>query len=123
MGKIFIRDLKVDAVIGVHDWERDTRQTLHVDIDMAYSIVASAATDCLNDTLDYSAVSERVTDFIQDRKAQLIETLAEGIARLLMHEFCLPWVKVTIRKPGAVIAANHVGVSIERGEWPLKASN
>jgi dihydroneopterin aldolase len=115
MDIVSIHELKVSTVVGAHAWERTIQQTLWVDLEFAAPVKVPAQTDALADAIDYSAVSTEVSDWIVARKAQLIETLAEGVALLLMTRFGVAWVKVSIWKPGAVPQARRVGVTIERG--------
>lgn len=115
MDIVSIHELKVSTVVGAHPWERTIRQTLLVDMDFAAPVLKPAETDQLADAIDYSAVSTEVSHWIVEREAQLIETLAEGVAQVLMNRFGVPWVRVSIWKPGAVQEARRVGVTIERG--------
>jgi len=115
---VYIRGLQVDAVIGVYDWERDIRQTLVLDLDMASDIRRGAATDAIADALDYAAISEAVTGLVAGSSFQLLESLAEAVATLVMEQFPVPWLRLRVGKPGAVAAAEDVGVIIERGEGP-----
>jgi len=112
---VYIRGLKTEAVIGVYDWERDIRQTLVLDLDMATDIRAAGASDDVTDTLDYAAVSQRVLDYVSASEFKLIEALAEQVARLVMDEFGVPWLRLRLSKPGAVQQADDVGIVIERG--------
>lgn len=114
MDIVYLRDLKVDCVIGIYDWERRIRQTLFIDIDMAADIRKAAASDQIRDTLDYKAVSKRIQQFVTESSFQLVETLAEKIADIILKEFPVPWVRVRINKKGAVRNAGAVGVVIER---------
>lgn len=118
MDIVYLRDLKVDCVIGIYDWERRIRQTLYIDIDMATDIRKAAASDHIRDTLDYKAVSRRIQQFVGESGFHLVETLAEKIADIILKEFPVPWVRVRINKKGAVRNAGAVGVEIERGEKP-----
>lgn len=118
MDIIFLHDLKVDCVIGIFDWERRIRQTLHIDLDMAADIKRAAATDRIEDTLDYKAMAKRIVEFVGASQFQLVETLAEKIAALVLAEFKVSWVRVRINKKGAVRNADGVGVIIERGAKP-----
>jgi len=115
MDIVFLHDLKVDCVIGIFDWERRIKQTLHIDLDMAVDVKRAAASDSIEDTLDYKAVAKRVLDFVGNSEFQLVETLAEKIAGIVLAEFQVPWVRVRINKQGAVRNADGVGVVIERG--------
>jgi len=113
---IFVTDLRIDAVVGIWDWERALTQTISIDLEMATDISRAAAADNIEATLDYRAVSKRVTAFVQESKFQLIETMAEQVAALIRKEFSVAWLKVTVHKPWAVRGSRDVGISIERGE-------
>ena len=116
MDIIYIRDLKIDTVIGVFDWERQITQTISFDIDMATDIRKAASSDDLADTLDYKAVSKRLIDYVGSSDFQLVETLAERICDIIIEEFNVPWVRLRLNKKGALRGANDVGVLIERGD-------
>lgn len=119
MDQVFISGLEIETVIGVYDWERTIRQRLVLDLDMAWDIRAAAAQDDLSLTLDYAAVSQRVIDYACSTQFELIETLAERVAALILGEFAVPWLRLRITKPGAVPeATGGVGVIIERGSRP-----
>ncbi len=115
MDRVLISDLRVDTVIGVYDWERRVRQTLVLDIELAWDNRPAAAADDLSQALDYAAVAERLADFATASRFQLIETFAERTATLIRHEFGVSWLKLRVSKPGAVASARTVGVLIERG--------
>jgi len=111
---IFLHGLKVECVIGVWEWERRIKQTVEIDIDMAADIRSAAATDQLEDTLNYKAVAKAVIAHVENSEYQLVETLAESIANILVAEFKIPWCRVKLDKGGAVRGARAVGVVIER---------
>jgi 7,8-dihydroneopterin aldolase/epimerase/oxygenase len=111
---IFLRDLRVDTVVGIWDWERKIRQTVSIDLEMACDIRRAAATDDIDDTLNYKAVAKRVQQFVGDSSFRLVETMAEKVAALILDEFAVPWVQVRINKPGAIRGARDVGVVIHR---------
>lgn len=114
MDIVYLRDLKIETVIGIFDWERQIKQTVVLDIDMATDVAAAAATDNIAQALDYKAVTKRVIQFVEASEFQLVETLAERIAELLRNEFEIPWLKLTVNKKGALRGARDVGVMIER---------
>lgn len=114
MDKIFLHDLKVDTVIGIWGWERKIRQTVVINLEMAADIRRAAASDDVEDTLNYKKVAKRVQQFVAESEFQLVETLAERIAAIVNDEFGVPWVKVTVSKPGAIRGSRDVGVEIER---------
>ncbi len=118
MDIIFLRDMKVETVIGVWDWERKIRQTVSIDIEMSADIRKAAASDSVEDTLNYKSVAKRVQAFIGESTFQLVETMAENIAAIVLDEFDVAWVRVRVNKPGAIRGARDVGVLIERGSRP-----
>jgi dihydroneopterin aldolase len=115
MDIVYIRGLEVKTVIGVYDWEREIKQPISVDLDMATDISKAAATDKHEYVLDYKIVCVRVAEFIEKSDLQLLEAMAEEIARLVQNEFGVPWVRVKVSKPAAITGAKDVGVIIERG--------
>lgn len=114
MDTIFIQDLRVDTVIGIYEWERRIRQTVRFDLEMAFDIRAAAAEDDVTLTLDYKAVAKRVIAFVGAAEFQLVETLAERVARLILDEFDVRRVTVTLDKHYALRGAGGVGVRITR---------
>lgn len=118
MDKIFLHDMRVDTVIGIWEWERKIRQTVSIDLEMAADIRKAAASDSVEDTLNYKSVAKRVQQFVGDSSFQLVETLAEKIAAIVLDEFDVPWVRVRVSKPGAIRGAQDVGILIERGAPP-----
>lgn len=113
---VFIESLAVETVVGVYDWEREVTQRLLLDLEMAWNNRPAGESDDVADALDYAAVSHRVTEALQAMKPRLLERAAEELAALLQREFGVRWLRLTIRKPGAVPTARSVGVKIERGE-------
>ncbi len=118
MDKIFLNELKVETVIGIWEWERKIRQTVVIDLEMSADIARAAATDSVEDTLNYKSVAKRIQQFVEDSSFQLVETLAEKIAAIIRDEFGVQWVKVRVNKPGAIRGSRDVGVRIERGDRP-----
>ena len=118
MDTVFIRQLRADTVIGVYDWERNVRQSVVLDLEMATDNRRAAVSDEIGDALDYAAISARVLSFINGSEFQLIETMAEQVAAIVLGEFDVPWLRLRLAKPGAVAQAQEVGVVIERGERP-----
>lgn len=118
MDKVFIEALAIDCVIGIYDWEREIRQTVVLDIEMAFDNRRPAASDAIADTLDYKAVSKRLIAFVQASQFGLVESLAERCAAIIRDEFQVPWLRLKLSKPGAVTGSKAVGVIIERGVRP-----
>ncbi len=114
MDIIYIKDLQIETVIGVFDWERNVRQTVSIDLEMATDIHKAAATDDINDALDYKAVCKRVIAFVEASRFQLVEALAEAVAQLIVQEFPIPWLRLRLGKPGALRGSRDVGLIIER---------
>lgn len=113
---VYLTDLKIDTVIGIFDWERRVRQTVSFDLEMAADVARAAATDSIEDTLDYKAVAKAVIEFVRGSDFQLVETLAERVAALILEDFGVPWVRLKVNKRGAIRGARDVGVVIERGQ-------
>ena len=114
MDKIFLRGLKVEAVIGIWEWERRIGQTVSIDLEMATDARVAAAGDSVESTLNYRDVAKRVQALVADSRFQLVESLAESLARLIVKEFDVAWARVSVAKPGAIRNAREVGVVIER---------
>jgi dihydroneopterin aldolase len=115
MDIVFLHGLRVETVIGAFDWERRIKQTVVLDLDMAFDIRGVAASDNLADALNYKAVAKRVIAFVAESQFHLVETLAERTAGILMEEFPISWLRLRLNKPGAIRGARDVGVLIERG--------
>jgi len=115
MDIVFLRELRIDTVIGIYDWEREIKQTVVLDLEMAADVAKAAASDHIDDTLDYKAVAKRLIEFVEASQFQLVETLAERCTEIIREEFGVPWVRLTLNKAGAVSSARDVGVIIERG--------
>ena len=114
MDTVFIKGLKAASVIGCYDWERAIRQTLVIDLELKTDFARAAHTDALGDALDYAAISQRLIVACDAARFQLLEALAEHLASLLLGEFAITGLRMTITKPGAVPEADGVGVVIER---------
>lgn len=112
---VFVRDLEIRAIIGINDWERRELQTILIDLDMACDARAAAADEDIEKAVNYRSVSKAVMALTIEGKFFLVETLAERIAALIRDEFGVPWVRVSVRKPGAVRFSREVGIEIERG--------
>jgi len=115
LDRILIEGLEVRTVIGIYDWEREIRQTVRLDMEMAWDVSRAGRSDDIADTLDYKAVSKRLIAFIEGSSFGLIEALAEACARILIDEFNVPWMRMKLSKPGAVRGSENVAVVIERG--------
>lgn len=114
MDKVFIQGLEVETLIGVYAWEKRTLRPLLLDLQLGIDIKPAAASDRVRDALDYQAVKEIVTKFVETERVDLLETMAERLARHLFNEFPLDALQLRIAKPGAVMGVKAVGVEIER---------
>jgi 7,8-dihydroneopterin aldolase/epimerase/oxygenase len=120
MDTIFIHALKSEAIIGIYDWERQVRQTVLIDLEFGADIRKAALTDSIDDTLNYKRVAKQVLAFVEASEFHLVETLAEHVAMLVLEEFGVAWVRITLSKPGAVRSSRDVGVAIERDRAALE---
>jgi len=116
MDIIFLRDLRIETIIGIYDWEREKKQTVVLEIEMSTDVAKAAASDDIRDALNYKDIAKRLIDFIGKSEFQLVETLAEECAQIIQHEFDVAWVKLELNKQGAVSGSRDVGVIIERGQ-------
>lgn len=116
MDIIFLGGLEIETIIGIYDWERENKQSVVLDIEMAFDIQKAAKTDDIQYALDYKTVSERVIAFVEASRFFLVEKLISEIADIIRNEFNVPWVRITLNKKGAVRDASGVGIIIERGE-------
>ena len=118
MDIVYIRELEIRTIIGIYDWERAQQQIVSLDLEMGSDIAKAAATDTIENALDYKAVAKRLINFIENSEFYLVETMAEQVAEIVLKEFNVPWVKLRLGKPGAVTGSKDVGVIIERGSKP-----
>lgn len=116
MDTIFLRELKIDTLIGVYDWERQVPQTLQIDLDIALPNSKACASDNIEDALDYAEIVKHLKQVLTSRHFNLLEALAEHIAQILLKDFNAPWVKVSVAKLQAIRDSKMVGISIERGQ-------
>jgi dihydroneopterin aldolase len=115
MNAIFIHDLRVETRIGIYEWEKHSRQTVRLDIELGLPSDEVFRTGDFNDALDYAAIVKRLQAFAADHPHHLLERYAQAIADLLMNEFGAPWVKVRVAKLGAIPGVKELGIVIERG--------
>ena len=111
---IYIKDLRVKTIIGIFDWERETKQEVSIDIEFPFDCKKAAASDSIDDTIDYKTITKGVIKFIEESSYQLQETLAENIASLLKDKYGIKSVKLRVSKPGALRGAKDVGIHISR---------
>ena len=114
MDIVYIRNLKIDAIIGIYEWEKRIKQQINVNLEMGWDNRKAAQSDDISDTLNYKAAANLVKQLVQKSEFELVEALAENIASLLLENMNIPWIRVTLGKPRAVTGSEEVGVSIER---------
>jgi dihydroneopterin aldolase len=115
MDKVHIQGLSIQTTIGFFEWEKQIKQTLVIDLAMGWNTALAAENDELAKTLDYAEISEKIAEFANNNPVDLIETLAERLAKFLMDTYHIPWLKLKVAKPNAVHNALTVAVEIERG--------
>jgi 7,8-dihydroneopterin aldolase/epimerase/oxygenase len=112
--KIFLRDLRIETIVGIYEWERGATQVVSIDLEMDTDVRRAARNDSIEDTLNYKGVAKRLIKVVGESRFRLVETLAEAIARTIITEFPVPRVRVAVAKPGAIEGSREVGVAIER---------
>jgi len=115
MDTVFIDGLEIETIIGIYDWEREVKQVVRLDLQMAWDNKPAAQSEDINKALNYKAVCDRLIEFIAGSEFLLVETMAENVADILMNEFSVPWLQLKLTKPTAIPQACGVGVMIERG--------
>ncbi|MEC9205749.1 MAG: dihydroneopterin aldolase [Pseudomonadota bacterium] len=114
MDTIFIKELCVDTVIGIYDWERKIKQVICIDLELGTNIALASKSDDVQDTLDYKEIAKSVKSFVQKSEFKLVESLAEETIKLIFKKFDVTYIKGRFSKPGAVTGSKEVGVIIER---------
>jgi 7,8-dihydroneopterin aldolase/epimerase/oxygenase len=112
--RIFLHGLAIDCIIGFIEWERRTKQTIVLDVEMPVDCARAAVNDDVVDTLDYKKVAKRLIAFVAESEFKLVETLAHRSALLILSEFGVSWVRLSINKPGAIRGSKDVGVAVLR---------
>ena len=120
--RIFLRGLTAECIIGFIEWERRVKQTVVVDLELPVDCRRASISDDVADTVDYKRVAKRVLAYIEASEFKLVETLAHRLALLLLEEFGLEWVRISVNKPGAIRNSRDVGVVIERNRADLTAA-
>ncbi|HUN76100.1 MAG TPA: dihydroneopterin aldolase [Steroidobacteraceae bacterium] len=119
--RIFLRGLRIDCIIGFIEWERRVKQTVVIDLELPVDCGRAALTDEVQATLDYKSVAKRVIAFVEASHFKLVESLAHRTALLILEEFAIAWVRISVNKPGAIRNSRDVGVTIERSQADLQA--
>ena len=117
---VFIEALKVDTVIGVYEWEKTIQQTLQFDVEMRTDTSQAAQIDDLSKTVDYAEVAYDIVHLAKENQVELIETVADMVAKKILTDYPVESVKIKLRKLGAVASTKSVGVIIERDQRSYK---
>jgi len=112
--KIFLRELKVETIIGFWEWERRIKQIVSIDLEIGTDARVAASSDGIAGTLNYEQLAKRLVEYVGGSQHQMVEALATAIGRIVIRDFGAPWVKVSVAKPGAIPSAREVGIVIER---------
>jgi dihydroneopterin aldolase len=120
--RIFLRGLTAECIIGFIEWERRVKQTVVIDLELPVDCSRASVNDDVADTVDYKKVAKRVLSYIEGSELKLVETLAHRLALLLLEDFGLEWVRLSVNKPGAIRGSRDVGVVIERSRADLAAA-
>ena len=120
--RIFLRGLTAECIIGFIDWERRVKQTVVIDLELPVDCRRASISDDVADTVDYKRVAKRVLAYVEASEFKLVETLAHRLALLLLEEFGLEWVRISLNKPGAIRNSRDVGVVVERTRADLTAA-
>jgi dihydroneopterin aldolase len=118
MDIVYIRDLRIETIIGIYDWEREVKQTVSLDLEMVHDIRKAADTDDIQYALNYKSIAKRLIAFIEGSEFLLVERMAEEVAAIVLNEFSVPWLRLRVSKPGALRGSKDVGILIQRGEKP-----
>ncbi len=116
MDIIFLRELKVETLIGVYEWEKRVPQILQLDLEIALPNSRACHSDDIADALNYAQIAQHIQTVLSEGHFSLLETLAEHIAQIILKDFNAPWVKVSVAKLQAIRNCKMVGISIERGQ-------
>ncbi|MHB1678369.1 MAG: dihydroneopterin aldolase [Sulfuriferula sp.] len=116
MDTLFLRDFRLQIIIGIYAWERKVPQTVQLDMEIGLPHSRACFSDNVADSINYAEVAERIRENMALHEFNLVEALAEHIAQLILKEFGAPWIKVCITKLGVVRGIKQIGVCIERGE-------
>ncbi len=115
MDVLFLRDFKLETIIGLYEWERKAPQPILIDLEIGLYDHKAGHSDDIADTIDYGRVAERIREFAAGHAFHLVETLGEHIADIVRGEFGAPWVRITLRKLAIMRGVKELGIVIERG--------
>lgn len=114
MDTVFVKDLRIDTIIGIYEHERKAKQAVVFDFEMAADVAKPGASENIDDALNYKTLTDDIIKFVEQSEFLLIETLAERVASIILDDYAVPAVKLTLHKPNALAGSTDVGVIIER---------
>ena len=114
MDILFLRDFRLQLIIGIYEWERKIPQPVRLDLEIGLPNHKAGETDDVADTINYGEVAASIVERFSSQPFELVETVAEKIARLVLDEFGAPWVKVSVTKFAIVRGIKELGIVIER---------
>jgi dihydroneopterin aldolase len=123
MDTIFISELRIDTLIGVHEWETRAPQTIQLDVEVGLPAASAKRSSELRDTIDYAAIVTRIERLFSEERFPLLENAAEAVAGAIRQDFRAPWVRVAIAKLAPLRNVKRLGVVIERGTRPSTREN
>ncbi|MGQ9860985.1 MAG: dihydroneopterin aldolase [Thiobacillaceae bacterium] len=115
MDILFLRDFRLDLIIGLYEWERKAPQPVLIDLEIGLNDHKAGHSDDVRDTIDYGRVAERIRQSTAEHPFHLVEALGEHIAEIVRGEFGAPWVRVTVRKLAILRGVRDLGIVMERG--------
>jgi len=115
MDILFLRDFRLEMIIGLYEWERKAPQPVMIDLEIGLYDHKAGHTDNVADTIDYGQVAARIREVAGEREIRLVETLGELIADIVRNEFGAPWVRVAVRKLAILRGVKELGIIVERG--------
>jgi len=119
--KVFIKNLEIEAIIGIYDFERTTPQKVVFDMEMSWDNRKAAKSENIDDALNYKTLSDHLKEYVSRSEFQLIETLAEQVAKIVLDEYGVEWLSLTLHKPNALDGDTDVGVKIIRQAETIKS--
>ncbi len=114
MDIIFLKEFKIQTLIGIYPWERKIPQTIELNIEITLPSHQAGKSDCIEDALDYSRVVHRISAILDQQHFSLLEALTENIAQMILIEFGSPRVKISAAKLDIIPGVKQLGVCIER---------
>ena len=114
MDKIFLKNLRLKTRIGLFDWEKQIEQIINIDLEAGFDISKAAETDDVKHSLDYKTISNTIKEYVENNNHELIETLIENIAQMILKGFDVEYITLSISKPGAIRDSKDVGITITR---------